>query len=258
MNGLTPRRPGTSIQQGALSFGRGVEKSSPSRVFTMVFKCRKKGFDYMGQVRIGAEKPEFKVEIFNDNYFAHFGLGKNEVLDSLETLVLRRLSGNENLPSGYKPLIESYLEEKVRPSLPGPPAVGGEKNENGFDLQDIFDRLNGEYFQGGVDAAVGWGRDSRTANRSAIRFGSYDIAKKAIRIHPRLNQDFVPRHVVELTVFHEMCHQWAPSRIENGVRRDHHPEFKKNEKRYRFYKEARWWEKRNWRKLLQPVKARTT
>ena len=109
-----------------------------------------------------------------------------------------------------------------------------------------------------IEAGVGWGRDSKTANRNTIRFGSYDIAKKVIRIHPRLNQDFVPHHVVELTVFHEMCHQWAPPRKENGNRRDHHPEFKKKEKEYRFFKEAHRWEKQNWKKLLKPVETRET
>lgn len=256
MNASTPKASGSHLQQGALSFGKGMEKSGPARVLTMVFRCRKKGIDYMGQIRVEKEKPEFKVEIFNENYFSHFEAGKNEVLDSLETIILRRLVGQGEIPPGYEPLIRSFLEEKVRPSFPVASEEGRERNGSGSDLQEIFDRLNMEYFAGGIQAVVGWGRDSQTPNRSAIRFGSYDIAKKMIRIHPRLNQDFVPHYVLELTVYHEMCHQWAPSHKKNGTWRDHHPDFKKKEKEYRFFQEARRWEKQNWKKLLQPVEKR--
>jgi len=240
-----------------LSFGEGREKSGPMRIFTLMFKCRKKSFDYMGQVRVDREKPGFQVEIFNDNYFSHFEEEKREVLNSLEILILRRLAGNGTLPSGYRPLIQSLLEEKMRPAFSAVHEQGRGKYGNGFDLQKIFDRLNGEYFKGGIEAGIGWGRDSNKPNRSSIRLGSYDISSKVIRIHPRLNQDFVPYSVVELTVHHEMCHQWSPPRREKGMRRDHHPEFKKKEKEYRFYGEARRWEKQNWKKLLKPVGKRT-
>ncbi|GJL79240.1 MAG: hypothetical protein NPINA01_22290 [Nitrospinaceae bacterium] len=253
MDNLAQKAPAARIQQGALSFGQGVERFNPSRVLTLVFKCRKKNFDYIGQVRVGLDKPGFQVELFNDNYFSHFEAGKDEVLSSLETTILRRLAGHAILPSDYKPLIQSFLEEKVRPSISELPEATCEKNENGLNLQEIFDRLNGEYFNGGIEAEVGWGRDSKTPNLNSIRFGSYDYSKKTIRIHPRLNQDFVPYQVVELTVYHEMCHQWAPTRRENGMRRDHHADFKKKEKEYRFYQEARRWEKQNWKKLLEPI-----
>ena len=50
-----------------------------------------------------------------------------------------------------------------------------------------------------------------------------------------------------------MCHQWAPSVKRNGVWRDHHADFKAKEKEYRFYQEARRWEKLNWKKFLTPI-----
>ena len=33
----------------------------------------------------------------------------------------------------------------------------------------------------------------------------------------------------------------------------HHPQFKEKEREYRFYNEARSWEKENWKKLMGPV-----
>jgi SprT-like family protein len=256
MDPLASRQPVNPIQQGVLSFGQGVEKSGSTRILTLMFKCRKKGFDYMGQVRLKKDTPGFQVEIFNDNYFSYFEVGKTQVLESLKTLILRRLAGNGILPSEYKSLIPSFLEERGRPSPLETVVAVFEKNANGCDLQEIFDRLNAEYFKDSIQAEVGWGRDSQTPNRSAIRFGSYDLAKKMIRIHPRLNQEFVPHPVVELTVHHEMCHQWAPPRRKNGQWLAHHSDFKKKEKEYRFYGDARRWEKQNWKKLLKPVAKR--
>lgn len=253
MDPSVSKQSARTIKQGALSFGQGVEKSNPTRMLTLMFKCRKKGFDYMGQVRLEKDTPGFQVEIFNDNYFSYFEAGKKEVLESLETLILGRLAGDTILPSEYQSLIPSFLEEKVRLSPLETVVAVFEKNANGCDLQEIFDRLNAEYFKDSIQAGIGWGRDSKTPNRSAIRFGSYDIIKKMIRIHPRLNQDFVPHPVVELTVHHEMCHQWAPPHRKNGQWLAHHSDFKKKEKEYRFYGEARRWEKQNWKKLLKPV-----
>jgi predicted SprT family Zn-dependent metalloprotease len=258
MDKITRGISGKNIQQGELSFGRSVEKTTPKAVFTRVFRCRKKGFDYLGQVQIQQDGPKFLVEIFNENYFSHFEAGKNAVLDSLNALVLKRLMKEGGIPSGYKTLILSFLEARIYPPVEVLPAQNEERDKNGIDLQEIFERLNAEYFKNKIQAEVGWGRDSKKTNRRAFRFGSYDRANRLIRIHPRLNQQFVPLSVVELTVYHEMCHQWAPSVKHNGVWRDHHADFKNKEKEYRFYQEARIWEKQNWKKFLKPIAEKTS
>ncbi len=286
MDKLTHGNSGKNIQQGVLSFGKSVEKKGPPAVYSRVFRCRKKGFDYLGQVQIQQDGPKLLVEIFNENYFSYFEGGKKAVLDSLETVILRRLMNEGDLSSEYETLILSFLEARTQPAIETLPAKEGELcistisphpsllprgakglssspameeriEANGFDLQEMFDRLNREYFEDKIQAEVGWGRDSKKKNRSAFRFGSYDRAKQLIRIHPRLNQEFVPHAVVELTVYHEMCHQWAPSVKRNGVWRDHHADFKKKEKEYRFYQEARSWEKQNWKKFLIPITEKT-
>jgi hypothetical protein len=239
------------LQQGALSFGQGMEKIHPAVVYTRVFRCRKNGLDYLGQVQIEPDGPRVRVEIFNENYFSHFEDEIKVVLESLKAVVLRQLM--KEVDSEFKNLIRSFLELKVQPQVEAFPETEVRKSENGFDLEEIFDRLNAEYFDNKIQAGIGWGRDSKKKNRSGFRFGSYDRAKKLIRIHPRLNQEFVLFPVVELTVYHEMCHQWAPSVKRNGVWRDHHADFKAKEKEYRFYQEARRWEKLNWKKFLNPI-----
>ena len=115
-----------------------------------------------------------------------------------------------------------------------------------------FERFNDEYFSNQIQAKIRWGRNIKSRNKSGFRYGSYDEQKKVIRIHPRLKQNFVPICVLELTIYHEMCHQYAPSYKRNGTWQSHHPEFKKKEREYKNFKEARKWEKHNWHRLLLP------
>jgi hypothetical protein len=49
-----------------------------------------------------------------------------------------------------------------------------------------------------------------------------------------------------------MCHQFVPSYKRNGTWQSHHPEFKKKEREYKNFKDARNWEKHNWHRLLLP------
>jgi len=66
------------------------------------------------------------------------------VLESLETVVLRRLM-KEGDPE-CKALIQSFLDAKIRLSVEALPLEELQGNQNGFDLKEIFDRLNAQYF----------------------------------------------------------------------------------------------------------------
>ena len=120
-----------------------------------------------------------------------------------------------------------------------------------FDLQRLFDKLNEEHFQGGIQARIGWGRMPGKRRRKSIRLGVYDHQTREIRIHPALDRPDVPTYFVEFIVFHEMLHQLFPSHGHEG-RRVHHPRaFRDREKAFPRYAEALGWEKQNLRVLLR-------
>ncbi len=242
-----------SLHPGALALGierRGWEGNPDSR---LVFRCRKNGLDFLGQATFLNDDPPLQIEMFNAAYFDQFTEPRDRILAALEFRLLQALEKSGQLSDGARVRVRDLLEKRSGTSRrregnpeadpAGPP-----------DLLEIFDRLNREYFDGGIRARVEWGRDNGTRNRHSFHFGTYDDSRKLIRIHPRLTQDFVPRPVLELTVYHEMCHQRFPPIRKNGRSRWHHPEFKKKEREYRFYQEARLWEKENWRKLMMPAK----
>ncbi len=119
-----------------------------------------------------------------------------------------------------------------------------------YDLQAIFERLNGRFFEGAIDARIGWGRAGPGRRRRTIRMGVYDHLTRTIRIHPSLDRPEVPLFFVEYIVFHEMLHQAVPGK-DTGSRKQHHgPEFRARERRYPEYARALTWEKENLNLLL--------
>jgi hypothetical protein len=242
-----------SLGLGAISLGRGRQNADHPELWNQIFTVRKNGIEYLGQLTVRSVSPAIDVEVFNSNYFADFCLPKNQIVDLLQTKILGLIVRNGDSQAIFKTAVRTLLKKNIPRAEPAFSSYG-EMSDGLIDLDEIYRRLNDQYFGGGVQARVMWGRDSRTRNRSGFRFGSYEEDKKLIRVHPRLRQDFVPVSVVELTVYHEMCHQWVPSIRKNGAWRPHHPGFREKEKEYCHYQEARQWEKQHWKKLLQPVR----
>ncbi|MDP7556752.1 MAG: hypothetical protein QF687_02580 [Nitrospinaceae bacterium] len=242
---------GTAPKPGTIVFGPARESAGEALVYSRLFRCRKDGFDFMGQVKIDSQLLALKMEVFNSNYFECFDVSKEEVVVALKKKLLAKLLSGKSLSEGLKETVRALLnaDEVEIESSPDPELIGDGK----IDLKEIFDRLNAEYFSDKIKADVEWGKKVNKKNLTSFRFGSYDPAKKLIRIHPRLDQGFVPRSVLELTVYHEMCHQSAPMKRKKGMWMAHHPEFKEKEREYRHYEEARTWEKANWKKLMGPA-----
>ncbi|MCF8720030.1 SprT-like domain-containing protein [Nitrospina gracilis] len=238
----------TTIKPGTVVLGEG--RFSGGDAYRALFRIRKGGFEYLGQVNVHLGEEGVRLEMFNANYFGLFEAEAEVVTATLERTLLNQLLGRDALNDRFRDVIHSRLEESILQPLEPLPAIKEEADPR--DLQGIFDRLNAEYFEGKVEAGIEWSKETRIANRRSVKFGSYDARKKLIRIHPRLKQDFVPIPVLELTVFHEMCHQAVPPVRQNGQWKTHHREFKAREKEYKHYKEAMQWEKKHWAKLLAP------
>ncbi len=134
-----------------------------------------------------------------------------------------------------------------------PMALGSPRGSR-FDLTAIRDALNRAYFAEPVEVPVVWGssrRRRRSRRRRSIRLGSYCYEEQVIRIHPALDQDFVPAYVVAGVVYHEMLHQALGARKKNGRRLVHTREFREREARFVHYQKAEAWERANLGRLLR-------
>lgn len=108
------------------------------------------------------------------------------------------------------------------------------------------------------DVRITWGRYSAARNKRQrnIRLGSYAPRHRLIRIHPVLDSPWVPTHVLEFVVFHELCHWAAPplTRATASAQRKHrvhHSDFAYLESLYPEAESAERWISEHVQELLR-------
>lgn len=122
------------------------------------------------------------------------------------------------------------------------------------DLTEIYESLNQRYFRGNVHALIAWGRYTPRkpgSVRKTIRLGSYHQDQALIRIHPVLDQAWVPRYFIAFVIYHEMLHHVYPFVGTDERRVLHSAEFVEREKAYTWYDRAISWETKNLKRLLR-------
>ena len=113
-----------------------------------------------------------------------------------------------------------------------------------IDLQELYDRVNAEYFEGKIAVPIAWFSAPRYKKFRHITFGVYDRTEPIIRINRLLDHDTVPLPFVEFIVYHEMLHAVCKSLLDpRGRLLVHTAEFKRLEKRHKYYPFAKEWEK---------------
>jgi len=122
-----------------------------------------------------------------------------------------------------------------------------------FDLRRIFDRVNERHFKGRLRGyKVVWGRRRKQRPKEYFIFGTIQEEDRVIRIHPLLDQRFVPRWFLEYVLYHEMLHSVVPEESgPAGRRRVHTEEFYRREKAFPRYHRARRWETENLARFLR-------
>lgn len=151
--------------------------------------------------------------------------------------------------------IGEYIEAnsfRIRASreVPGPLRTRGRVH----DLYDVLNRVNESHFGSNVtDVLITWGRHTRPRGkkRHTIKLGSYSTAERLIRVHPTLDNEWVPRYFVSYIVHHELLHHVIPALRISGRAVLHPPEFLRREREFRHYERAIAWEKKHIDRLLR-------
>jgi predicted metal-dependent hydrolase len=122
-----------------------------------------------------------------------------------------------------------------------------------FDLKALFEKVNQKYFRNRLRGyTITWGRKRKQPPRDYFVFGSIQEEDRIIRIHPLLDQRFVPAWFLEYVIYHEMLHAFIPDEFDSSGRRIVHTErFRKRERRFRFFRRARLWEGENLVRFLR-------
>lgn len=136
------------------------------------------------------------------------------------------------IADGLKKLDYSHTLDKSKLSSQG----------NFFNLNDLYDEVNDEYFSGKLNLFITWFGKSLQRNKSRITLGLYHDSLKLIKINRLLDREFVPNYVVSYVIFHEMLHHVCPSYVdEKGLHRVHSKEFKTKETHYKYFGLAQKW-----------------
>lgn len=103
---------------------------------------------------------------------------------------------------------------------------------------------------------ITWGKRAHAPSRRSIRLGSMDEKRALIRIHPVLDNAWVPPFVIEFVIWHELCHYVRPplSRelaAATSDHRVHHRAFRALEARYPHMEAAETWIRRHIQDLLR-------
>jgi hypothetical protein len=120
-----------------------------------------------------------------------------------------------------------------------------------FDLRAIYQRLNTTYFDGRLQADIGWARRPGQKRRKTILLAGYDARLREVRVHPALDQPHVPAFVVEAVVFHAMLHQLFALESGDAPPTAHPPEFLERERAFPLMEAAQRWQREHLRSLLR-------
>jgi len=146
------------------------------------------------------------------------------------------------------------FEENIKPIAPEPVNVSDSSQARGqyFDLLQIFQRINQEYFQNQFNLpSLRW---SKRLNR--YRLGAYNRQRNEIVISKILDQKNVPVFVIEGILYHEMLHIIHPIARNNGRLIIHGTDFQKDEKKFKFHRQYINWLKHDFFELVKKQKRR--
>ena len=119
-----------------------------------------------------------------------------------------------------------------------------------YDLEEIFAKVNANYFHGEFDLFLTW--TPQRKSRGNITLGSFEKGdpKGLIKVNGILDHQDVPKYFVEFVVYHEALHHLFPI-VMNGTRRVIHSRaFRQKEKLFKEYPLAKKWEKQQFSKAI--------
>ncbi len=113
-----------------------------------------------------------------------------------------------------------------------------------YDLKELYDGINEEYFEGKLDLAITWYGTHGRKNMRKVVFGEYFDHLRLIKIHRILDDPFFPDFFVRYVLYHEMVHHIVPGYVDGaGFFRSHGADFKEKEVLFKDYARAIRWEK---------------
>lgn len=169
-----------------------------------------------------------------------------EVLRSLASFITGR---SKKTPSLLRSFVASH-HSKIRKAPAKPRRVVLRHSGRYFNLKELFNRVNRDYFANKVNCHITWGARRLVRRQSSIKLASYSERTKIIRINPVLDRSYVPQYVLTGIIYHEMLHHYLGIESLNGRQMAHTKRFRRFEKKFRHYHDMLTWKEKNLHRLL--------
>jgi hypothetical protein len=126
-----------------------------------------------------------------------------------------------------------FAEMTMALELSTEPPPGGLRGRH-YDLDDVFERVNLDYFGGRLARPrLAWSR-----SLTLRLLGYYQQSTDRLMISQALDDPRVPRCAMEMVMYHELLHKHLGIQVVNGRHYAHTDEFRHAERRFRQYDEA--------------------
>ncbi len=114
-----------------------------------------------------------------------------------------------------------------------------------YDLKTIYHQLNKTYFDNQLDLNITWYGMPHKRRGCTMTYGLYSEPLKLIKVHRLLDRYICPEFYVAFVIYHEMLHEVHKPYMGVSCTHIHTPEFKAQEKQFKYFKEAVAWEKKS-------------
>lgn len=153
---------------------------------------------------------------------------------------LFRFKIDSNLRRKYRHFVEDSILP-IHPSTTRKPSSKYKAQGNIYNLELIFDYVNRAYFHNKLQKPIlGW-----SLKKGYTRLGFFAEDKNLLVISRIFDTSRVPLKVVEYMMYHEMLHIAIPTKVIDGRRKIHPPDFKKMDRTFPDYDEIQKWIKKN-------------
>lgn len=142
------------------------------------------------------------------------------------------------------PSIKAYIEHNLQELDYSHKLDPSELETKGrtYDLEEIYNSLNLQYFDKSLGLHITWFGDRRRKVCRRVTFGLYHDPLRLIKINRLLDNKHFPDYFVAYVIYHEMLHYVCPAYVDkNGFKHIHSKEFKEREQKFKYFNEARQW-----------------
>src|SRR4030042_3789944 len=155
--------------------------------------------------------------------------------------IIREIANFIKTRKGQTPLIRKFISENhtcLKNRERGSRQLRIRAQGRVYNLREIFDSLNNNYFGAGITASISWGNKNSARAVRKRTLGSYCGHSNTIRINPVLDRRNVPHYFIEYVIYHEMLHSTITGEKINGRKSMHTSEFRKRERLFKEYDKA--------------------